>query len=330
MTALNRTITPKAIAEGALLATITAILTLIGSFIPIASFFTFLVVAVPIIIVIVRNNFTTGIISSFVAAFLVGLLAGPITAVFFYLQFMLMALVYGYLFKNKYGAGKILVIGTFVAAISTILIIALTMMVGQVSLEQQKAALFETVDRTIDIYKDYGMMEQFTEKGIDEEQLRGMLTGMVQLFIRILPTLLIIGSLFTAVTHFVMARIALKRLGHAIPKFPPFIEWNLPWYTIWGLIGGWTLYLFGDIYRLDILRIFGQNIMAAYGVLLFILGFAVIAFYIKKYRLSRLHRFIFFLTALLIINGFVLSTILIGMFDLVLDFRKINKKQEAN
>ncbi|MFZ7102948.1 MAG: YybS family protein [Peptococcaceae bacterium] len=326
---MSRTITAKAMAEGALLAVITAILTLIGAFIPLASFLTYLIVAVPIIIVIVRNNFSTGVVSSLVAAFLVGILTGPVTALFFYLQFMLMALAYGFLFKGKYGAGKILVTGTLVAAVSTILIIALTMLVGQFGLEQQKQALFETVDRTIKIYHDYGMMQQFEENGIDEEELRQILIGMINFFIRVLPSLLIIGSVFTAVTHFIMARIALKRLGHDIPKFPSFSHWHLPWYTVWGLIGGWGCYLLGDIYHSDILRIFGQNIMVAYGMILFILGLAVISFYIKKYRLSRLHRFIFFMAALLMFNGFILSTILIGMFDLVLDHRKLNKKPKA-
>jgi uncharacterized protein YybS (DUF2232 family) len=327
---VQNTITTKAMAEGALLAVITAILALLGAFIPLANFLTFLVVAVPIIIVIVRNNLSTGIISSIVAAFLVGILAGPIVAVFFYLQFMLMALVYGHLFKNRYGSGKILVAGTFIAALSTILIIAITMFIGQVGLEQQKQALFETVDRTIKIYEDYGMMKQFEEKGINKEQLRTMLTDMIKLFIRVLPALLVIGSVFTAVTHFIMARMALKRLGHEIPKFPPFSEWHLPWYTIWGLILGWASYLLGDIYNREVWQILGQNIMIAYGMILFVLGLSVVAFYIRKYKLSRVNRLLILLLAVIMFQVFVISTILIGMFDLVMDHRKLNKRQKAS
>jgi len=325
---LQKTVSPRALAEGALLAAITAILALIGTFIPLANFFTFLIVAVPIIIAIVRNNLTTGVISSVVAALLVGVLAGPIIALFFYLQFMLLALAYGYLFKYKYGSGKILAVGTFVAAISTILIMAITMLVGQVSLEQQKQALFETVDRTIKIYEDYGMMQQFEEKGIDKEELRKMLTDMVHLFIRVLPAFLIIGSVFTAFTHFIMARISLKRLGHEIPRFPPFSEWNLPWYTVWGLIAGWASFLLGDFYNQDIWRIVGQNIMITYGIILFILGLSVVAFYFKKYNLPRVTRLLLILAAVLMLNGFVMATIFIGMFDLVLDHRHLNRNKK--
>lgn len=318
-------VSPRAMAEGALLAAITAILALVGVYIPLANFITFLIVAVPIIIVIVRNNLSTGIISSIVATFLVAVLAGPIAALFFYLQFMLLALAYGYLFKYKYSSGKILAVGTFVATISTILIIAITMLVGEISIAQQKEMLFQTVDRTIQIYEDYGMMEQFAAKGIDKVQLKNILTDMVQLFIRILPALLIIGSIFTALTHFIIARIALKRIGHEIPRFLPFSEWHLPWYSIWGLIIGWGSFLVGDIYNQDILRTLGQNIMITYGIVLFVLGLSVIAYYIKKYELPRMTRLIIILTAVLLLNGFVVATIFIGMFDLVLDHRRLNR-----
>jgi len=325
---LQNTVSPKALAEGALLAVITAIFALIGTFIPLANFFTMLIVAVPIIIVIVRNDLSTGIISSIVAAFLVGILAGPLLALFFYLQFMLLALAYGYFFKYKYSSGRILAVGTFVAAISTVLVITITMLVGQVGIEQQKQALFETVDRTINIYEDYGMMKQFEDQGIDQEELRTMLTNMVKLFIRILPAFLIIGSVFSAITHFIIARIALKRLGHEIPRFSPFSEWHLPWYTIWGLIVGWMSYLLGDIYNQDIWRILGQNIMVTYGLILFVLGLSVIVYYMRKYNLSRILRLVIFLMAVIMLNGFIVATIFIGMFDLVADHRKLNKRQE--
>jgi uncharacterized protein YybS (DUF2232 family) len=312
-------------AEGAIFAAITAMLALIGVYIPLINIVTFLVVAVPIIIVIVRNSLSTGVISSIVATFLVGILAGPITALFFYLQFMLLALAYGYLFKYKYSAGKILAVGTFVATIATILIMAISMLVGGIDLVQQKEMLYETVDRTIKIYEDYGMMEQFTERGIDKVQLRQMLTDMVNFFIRVFPALLIVGSIFTALTHFIMAQIALRRFGHDIPHFPPFYEWHLPWYTIWGLIGGWGSFLLGDIYQQDILKTLGQNIMIMYGVILFILGLSVVTYYFKKYQLPRITRIIIIMTAFFLFSGFVMATIFIGMFDLILDHRQLNR-----
>lgn len=91
----------KGLGEGAMMAALTAIFAMSGIYIPFLSVLTMLIVAVPITLVIVRNNFKIGAISSVVAGFLVATLAGPLMAVTFYIQFMSLALVYGYLFKRK-------------------------------------------------------------------------------------------------------------------------------------------------------------------------------------------------------------------------------------
>lgn len=325
---MQKLVSPRALAEGALMAAITAIIALIGTFLPLINFFTFLIIAVPIIIVVIRNNLTTGVISSIVATFIVAVLAGPLIALFFYLQFMPLALTYGYLFKYNYSAGKILAIGTLIAVICTILIMLLSMFIGQIDIEMQKQALYETVDRTIKIYEDYGMMDQFTQQGISKVELKTMLNDMVGFFIRVFPALLIIGSVFTAATHFIMARIILKKFGHDVPGFPPFSQWHLPWYAIWGLILGWAGFLLGDIYQQDIIRVLGQNIMITYGVVLLILGLSVVAHYFKKLNLSSLTRILIIMTGILFLSGFMVVIILIGMFDLVFDHRHLNRNPE--
>lgn len=327
---MQKLLSPRSLTEGALMAAITAIIALIGNFLPIISVFSFLIIAVPIIIVIIRNNLTTGVIASIVATFLVAVLMGPITAFFFYLQFMPLALAYGYMFKNEYSAGKILAIGTFVAVVSTILLMLFTMILGQMDFEQQKLALQETVDRTIALYEDYGLMDRFEEQGLSKADLHTMLTNVVNFFIRVLPALLIIGSVFTAATHFLMARVILKRFGHQVPHIPPFSQWHLPWYVVWGLIAGWAGYLIGDFYHQEVLRVLGQNILITYGVILFILGLSVLAFYFKKLKLSGLTRLLVIMTALLFLNGFIFMTIFIGMFDLVLDHRHLNRGIKEN
>lgn len=325
---MQKIVSPRSLTEGALMAAITAIIALVGTFLPFINIFSFLIIAVPIIIVIIRNNLTTGVISSIVATLLVAVLAGPLIAFFFYLQFMPLAITYGYLLKNKYSAGKILAIGTFVAVISSILIMLFSMAISQMDLEQQKQALFETVDRTIGIYEDHGVLEQFEQQGVNKEELRTMLTDMVSFFIKVFPAIFIIGSVFTAGTHFIMARIILRRFGHEVPHIPPFSQWHLPWYVVWGLIAGWAGFLVGDIYGQEVLRVLGQNILITYGVILFILGLSVVAFYFKKLKLSGLTRMLIILTFLLFLNGFIFVTIFIGMFDLVLDHRHLKRGVE--
>ena len=311
------------------MAIITAILALIGTLIPFASILTFLIVAVPIILLIVRHNLATGVLASFVAAFLVGILTGPILALLFYVQFMGMALVYGVMFKNKAGAGRILVVGTIVAVISTVLLIGLTLITAQISLEEQRQGMYETVDRSIEFYERTGMIRTFEEQGMTREDIKVLLTETLDLFFRVLPAMLVIASMITAFANFIMARLVLTRVGFNPPQFPPFSEWRLPWYGIWGLIAGWGSYLAGDYYGLSFWRILGQNVMIAYGMILFVLGLAVFTYFFKKYQLSFFSRMLISLLFIMIFNIAILVTVSIGMFDMILDYRKLNKREKG-
>ena len=319
----------RSIAEGALLAVITAILASIGALIPFASIITYLIVAVPIIVLIVRNNLTIGILASFVAAFLIAIFIGPLAATFFYIQFMGVALVYGAMIKKNLGTGKILLAGTIVSVISTIILLSLALFVADLSLEDQKQAIYDTIDYSIGFYKETGMMENFKSQGLDEEDVRQLLTETIDLFLKALPTILIMSGLIAAFTNFLMARLALKKLGIEPPYLAPFSQWRLPWYIIWGLIIGWSGYLLGDYLDINSLRIIGQNIMIAYGMILFVLGLSVEFYFLRKYRVGLFTRMAIAFFIIFMFNYVILLTIGIGMFDLVFDYRKLDQEKVA-
>lgn len=327
---MTKSFATRSIAEGALLAVITAILTSIGTLIPFASMITYLIVAVPIIVLIVRNNLTIGILASVVAAFLIAIFIGPLTATFFYIQFMGIALVYGTMIKKNYAAGKILLAGTIISVISTLILFALVLFVTNISLEDQKQAIYDTVDYSIELYQETGMMENFRKQGLDEEDIRQLLTKTIDLLLKVLPTILIMAGLIAAFTNFIMARLALKRLGIKPPYLAPFAEWRLPWYIIWGVILGWGGYLLGDYMDVNILRVLGQNIMIAYGIILFVLGLAVIAHFMKTYRVGLFTRLGIAFIIIFMFHYAVLLTLGIGMFDLIFDYRKLGEKEEIS
>lgn len=327
---MTKSFATRSIAEGALMAVITAILASIGTFIPFASIITYLIVAVPIIVLIVRNNVTIGFLASIVAAFLIAIFVGPLAATFFYIQFMGIALVYGAMIKRNFGAGKILLAGTIVSVVSTIILFSLALFVAQISLEDQKQAIYDSVDYSIEFYKETGMIENFKKQGLSEDNIRQLLTETIDLFFRALPAILIMAGLIAAFTNFLIARLALKRLGVNPPNLPAFAEWRLPWYMIWGLILGWGGYLLGDHYAIEALRIIGQNIMIGYGMILFVLGLSVAFYFLRKYQVSFLTRMGISFFIIFMFNYAILLTIGIGMFDLVFDYRKLNQREKIS
>lgn len=322
---MPNSLSTKVLVESALLAGITAIIALAGMFIPLFNFLTLLVTAVPIIIAVVRNDFYAGFLASLIAAFLIFVLAGPIQSILFYIQFMLMALAYGYMFKKQISIGKILVIGTTITVISTLLILGLMMFVSNIDWQQQKEMLLNTVDETLQLYEKYGVLQQLEEQGISQAELKKNLLASLRIFLRVIPAMLILASILSSIVNFVVAKFFLRRIGFQVEKFPPFTEWRLPWYTIWGLIIGWGSFLLGDYLQQDFFVIVGQNILIAYSIILFVLGLSVISFFFKKRKISILGRLFFILLVILMLQPMVLITVFLGMFDLVLDYRKLNK-----
>lgn len=327
---MSNTTSPRPLLEGALLAGISAILAFIGTYLPIAGTLAFFVVAVPIIVAIVRNNLFTGVLASITAFLLVSFLAGPIVGVGFYLQFMILALVYGVMFKNKKSAGKILGAGTIIAIATMVLNIFLIMVIGQIDLAEQKEVIYQSIDQVIRIYEESGLLEQYESQGISKEELRRIMTLMVNSFLSVLPSVLLVGSVFTAFVNFLVARSVLNKLGYKSPGFPPFSQWRVSWYVIWGLIIGWGSYLLGDIYQMNFFTIAGKNIMIGYSLLLLVLGLSVISFYFKKFKLTTFSRLLLITVGVLMFHIAALIIMFIGMFDLVLDFRKLSSDGKSS
>lgn len=319
---MNAAIKTKQLTEGAIMAVITAVLTLLGTFIPLINTLTVMVITAPIIFVVVRNNVTTGVLSSVVAAFLVGIIAGPITALFFYIQFMFLGLAYGYLFNKKASVAKILSIGTIISVLGTIIVFLLVMAIGQISFEEQKQVFDETMERTIIQYEESGLFNELESQGYSKEEIRTMLDDMIVFITNIIPTIIVIASALTAILNFIFARLLLKKFKYKVPAFPKFTDWRLPWNFIWGFIIAWAVLLFGDLINNPTILIIGQNVIIAYAVAFFITGLSTMAFVFKNAQISPIARVAFVFLIFFLFQSIVIITAFIGLIDMVLDTRK--------
>ena len=145
----------------------------------------------------------------------------------------------------------------------------------------------------------------------------------LKLLFTILPAILIVMSIFSAAINFIVTRTILRRFKHEVSKLPPFKEWSLPWYTIWGIILGWTFYLLGDYLNLDIGIFISKNILIVFAFLVLIQGLAVMAFLLAKLKLNNFSKVALIFLLILLLRHVVVIAIVTGLFDLLLDYRKM-------
>ena len=323
---MQERITTRALVEGALFAAITALLALVGIYIPPLQFITNLVWTLPIIILIIRNGTKVGVMATVVAGLLVFLFSDPVKALLLLLQFGAVGIVFGVLFKNKASAGKTLFYGTIVSLISTVISFSFSFAVTGIDIVQWKHDLEGSMGSVFEMYKQLGLMERLKASGVSEAEIKEMLKSYMEWFQLLLPAIVVVSSLFSAFINFVVARMVLRKLNFTVPELPPFRMWRLPWYWIWVFIAGLAVVLLGNYTEISLLTTIGKNILYIYFPLVVVIGASVLTFYFKSENVSPLFKGI---AIFLMIINFPLALLIIlslGLFDPLLDYRKLLRR----
>lgn len=317
----------SSLVEGALLAALTAVLVLIGYTIPPLMLVTSMVWTSPIVVLVIRRNLKVGTLATVVAGLLVTLVTGPVQAFLLIINFGVLGLVFGYLFKARVGTGRALIGGALAAAVSSAMGMGVVFLLAGGSFAHMDQQMRMAVDMMLDMYQRAGILEQFAKQGISAEQLRADLIKFMRV---LLPGGLVIGATFTALINLLTSRLVLLRLRLPAPDLPPFREWQLPWYMVWGFIAGLGLWLAGDYYAWPTAVAVGQNILFVYAFILFVIGLSVLVYFYKNMKLSPLMKGL--LIAMLILNQrFVMIALVgLGLLDTLFNYRRLagaNKKE---
>lgn len=183
------------------------------------------------------------------------------------------------------------------------------------------------VQAMMDQYRQAGMLETLKGQGVSENELQALFEQILKTVIMLIPGLAAITALARwGVVYFFFMRL------FPIPglQYRPFTEWRLPWYAVWGMNLAIASYLIGDQFQWLAIKSFGINLMLVYGVVALVLGSALFVTFLKKPWVSGFFRFIILFSSFLYIQITAMVLIIMGLLDLVLDFRHmpIRKKEE--
>ncbi|KUO52940.1 MAG: hypothetical protein APF76_02135 [Desulfitibacter sp. BRH_c19] len=316
--------------EGALMAALAAMIALIGFYIPPFQVITVFVWLVPIIVVAVRRDFYTGILALITSAILLMILATPWRAFIFIVQFAGLGVVFSYYFSKRAEFSKIIMMGTIVVAISTVISFLLSFLIMGFSIADLTAAFEETTDSVIIMYESMGVLDRLQEQGLTIEEIRNTIMSMSNLLVKLIPaTMVIYGMTVAFITYFITRKV-LQKLTIQVSQLPMFRYWQIPWYFIWGVIVGLALLLYGDFRSWEVGSIIGMNIMYMYFPILFIQGLSVLAFYYNKWKISILLKVLLLVIIVLNIPLTLMVLLITGLFDPLFNYRKIGYMKEKN
>ncbi|WP_227763046.1 YybS family protein [Zhaonella formicivorans] len=315
----------NALVEGAVLAAIATILGLVGLFLPPLSLLTNFLWPIPLIVLCLRHDLRTGILAFIVTTLLLMMFATPFRGLSLALEFGIMSLIYGLAFKKNWPVGRTVFYGALAAVTGTVLVIGLSILLVGFSLDQMRQEMMAMLDTAIEMYRQMGILDRMAQQGMTEEKLRAIFSQAAALSISLIPGVMIVSSLATALASFLLSRIILRKMRISLPAIPPFTTWRLPWYFIWGFILGLGSLLLGDYYQIDTLKLVGQNVLAVYFPVFFLIGLAILKFYMQKFNLKPVFRLAIAFVVLMYLPVAAFSLAFLGMFDTLFDYRKLGQ-----
>lgn len=307
----------KSLVEGALLAAINIVLSIMALYMPILGTFAALVWPVPIVILGIRHGLRISILSTVVAGIFVAILSGPLQAISVVLSFGLIGIAMGWAINKKLSPFKVLTIGGAASLISKVALVFITMLViGINPITEEINLLKESLAMAGSLYEKMGMDPE-TVKSTMENFSRSL-----ELLPILIPGIFIMASALDTFLTYMVTKAVLARMGQKLEELTPFWLWRFPDYTVAFYLFGNLLVLLETYWPVGVLKAIGSNLALVFGFVFYIQGFSLLAFFMGKYDVARPLRVL--ITFLVFFNPLFLQILFFaGLFDILFNFRKI-------
>ena len=310
--------------EFILLLLVSVLFLLCGCYVPVAGTVVTFVWAVPVCCAVLRCGIA---LSSLMAAFLAGLsfiLLGPYDGLVTAGTMALLGLFYGVRIKEKASPGMTLFWGILIAAAVEVLYLFAIWKFGGVSFEDFRLSFEEYMT---EIYSDPSVAELAVAEGMSVTAYIRELTTMMS---QILPSFYFISVMIAAAVNYLAAQAYLKKRTREIRLLPPFSEWHLPWWLLWGVVLALILLVAGNGLHAEGLVIAAKNVFICFAPAFLIAGISLLRYYFAKWRLSGGVQVLLWIVLLFFISFGAVFLILLGLADTVLDYRAASERNKKN
>ncbi len=319
---MNRNYKTSSLTESAMITGILVVIAYLSSFISLLMFF----YPTPAIILAKRKGIKYAVLSLIASDIIVGMLLGIQSGMTFLIMYtpLAVALAYG-IYKDK-DANRTIILGAAAYMVSFVaMIFIMDAFLGINFVQQLKDIYTESFNMTKDMLSNMPNNENANNiiKNLDE-----LGPVMISTISNIFPAILIVSSVATAYVNYLVAFKFAKRFSISIRQHEGVAYFSFP-KTFMAAIAAMMLlsYLLG---ALNIsASIIQANLFMVLFAAMFLQGFGVAKFFILRSQMSvgfkRISLFSIIIIALFMNAGLAQIIALVGLADLALDLRKINK-----
>ncbi|MDD2372896.1 MAG: DUF2232 domain-containing protein [Syntrophomonadaceae bacterium] len=200
---------------------------------------------------------------------------------------------------------------------------------GQIGTQEMEKQLNIYLQENKQQFEQSGLIELYEERGISREQLEDSMQHMVKSFARHLPAFYYLQAILAAFFMLFLAAILCHKAGLERLKKRPFKYEIMPWQLAWVVIAGLALWLLGRA-QMNSLYYIGSNILVIMLPISVYFGLAAVAFKLKEQK--PVHQkwitIILIILSVLFLPSAIVFFSVIGVFDALLDYRKLRLEKE--
>ncbi len=312
---------PRFLVEGAILAA-AAVLLFLGVQLPGIGIVSGLLCPLPLVVLTYRHRWQESASAAIIASLLTFIFTGNfLSLAVFLLQFGLLGVVLGEMFRRNYTFGKVVIVGSIFSLGATFFMFLFTLALSSKFPAFYDRATFEKITEPIMkrlqfLFSRSGNSEEVNRLKVMGERIRALIP-------LLLPSFLVLSALFEVSINYWVSRAILVRLGYRARKITPFSQWRVPESMVWGFIGGALLLLL--LHRYRPLLIAGMNLTYFFSLIYLIQGVAILFYLTRRWRFPWYLKLVVLLFLGLEFPFIFFMIITLGIFDTWFDFRKLKR-----
>lgn len=299
--------------------TITTLIFAVSVYMPIIGFISALFIPLPTLFYRSKLGRKTGAIIPVVTIVLMTVLLGGVSVdILFFFELLLLGFILSELFEFDLSVEKTVLYassGVVLTGMICLLFYSHIANTGMIALVSDYVA--KNLEMTLALYENMGVSTE------NIQTIAASLENIQYVLIRIIPAIVVASTFFVAWSCLLMAKPMLTSRELFYPAFGSLNLWKAPESLVWGVIASGFMLILPH----KALKIFGLNILLILLTVYFFQGIAIVSFYFEKKQFSRLLKFILY-SLIALQQVFLLLVIGLGIFDMWLNFRKIEIKKD--
>ncbi len=198
---------------------------------------------------------------------------------------------------------------------------------GSAQLEKELNSYMETV---LDDFVGTDLFQIYAEQGVTEEEVKSAFENVALIISKHLPAFYYLQAIMAVFFMLFLAHLAGRIRSNERLKKKPYSQEIMPWQLVWVLIAGIGLWLWGKEGTTTVYYV-GSNILVIMIPVAIYYGLSVALHVLNKLPLKRKPWFIIMIILVVIVftPPIIILLSLLGVFDALLDFRKIRLSKEV-